>query len=154
TNGYQLQRALTDAIDPGAPRTDYYRHHPWRDDNGYLQALVGTCQTGCSVLPAYADVRAIAIQAATPAGVQALNHEPDPSQREAKLKQWVAREPPNDQVSWFELTAAASAWLTVLALLALAAKPGCDKHHSETVSAAYFWISLTAAMLDSYADAS
>src|ERR1700742_4316790 len=34
-NGRQLHRALVEALDPSAPISDYYRYHPWRDDNGY-----------------------------------------------------------------------------------------------------------------------
>jgi tetraprenyl-beta-curcumene synthase len=152
-NGHRLQRALLDALDPAAPRTDYYRHHPWREDGGYLHSLVQACQAGCGTLPAYTRVRAPMLRAATLAGVQAVNHEPDPRRREAALRAWVRHRLPDDgESSWFETTAAASAWITVLALLAAAAKPECDGREGEDIAAAYFWISLTATMLDSYAD--
>jgi tetraprenyl-beta-curcumene synthase len=152
-NGRCLQRALVDALDPQAPRRNYYEHHPWRDDGGYLRAFVDACRGGCTALPAYARVRPSVIRAATLAGVQALNHEPDPARRAALLQAWVARELPHAWgASWFELTAVASAWLTVLALLALAADPACGERDCAQTLAAYFWISMTAAMLDSYAD--
>jgi tetraprenyl-beta-curcumene synthase len=153
-SGPCLQQALADAIDPLAPRRDYYDRHPWRDDGGYLLALVDACRKGCGSLEAYAPVRPLAIRAARLAGVQALNHEPDPTRRDALLRGWVARELPNKEGSrWFEQTAAASAWLTVLALLALGADPAHSQCGStETAVAAYYWISMTATMLDSYAD--
>jgi tetraprenyl-beta-curcumene synthase len=153
-NGRQLHRALVEALDPAAPNTDYYRHNPWREDCGYLCALVQVCRTNCAALPAYGELRKPALAAAELVGVQALNHEPDPHCREFVLQVWAMRHRPKDvdDIYWFEQTAAASAWLTVLALLAVAAKPGCDEHEGEAISSAYFWISLTAAMLDSYAD--
>jgi tetraprenyl-beta-curcumene synthase len=151
--GRLLQRVLTDALDPDAPNITYYGHNPPRDDGGYLHALVDACRSGCSALPAFAPVRPLALRAATLSGVQALNHEPDPARRVALLQAWAARElPDGGESSWFELTAAASAWLTVLALLALAAEPTLTLREYERISAAYLWISMTATMLDSYAD--
>ncbi len=152
-NGRRLHRALVDALNPGAPWVDYYDHHPWQDDCGYLRMLVQSCQANCAALPAYESVRSMALHAATLAGVQALNHESDPHQRETALRQWALLNlPEENKTSWFEKTAAASAWITVLALLAVSAKPACDECEGKEVVLAYFWISLAAAMLDSYAD--
>lgn len=152
-SGCCLQRALADALDSRGPVRDYYACHPWRDDGDYLRTLVDACRRDCILLPAYTRVRSPAIRAAELASVQALNHEPDPTWRAMLLQVWAARERPHRmQSSWFELTAAASAWLTVLALLALAAEASCEERDCEDAVAAYFWISMTATMLDSYAD--
>jgi tetraprenyl-beta-curcumene synthase len=153
SSGHYLQQALADAIDPQAPMRDYYERHPWRDDCGYLRTLVDTCREGCASLPAYSRVRPSVIRVAKLAGVQALNHEPDPARRVALLRVWAAREMPHtNEASWFELAAVATAWLTVLALLAFAADPACGERDCAETTDAYFWISMTAAMLDSYAD--
>jgi tetraprenyl-beta-curcumene synthase len=153
-NGSQLHRALVDAVDLAAPDVDYYRHSPWRGDAGYLCALVQACHNGCELLPSYWCLRTLLLSAAELAGVQALNHESDPQRREYALQVWATRAGSlgDGDTCWFERTAGASAWLTVLALLALAAKPTCDEHDGEETSSAYFWISLTATMLDSHAD--
>ncbi len=152
-SGHRLQQALADAIDPQSPSRDYYDLHPWSDDGGYLHALVETCRGDCASLPGYPRVSTFAIRAARLAQVQALNHELDPPRRAALLRAWAARELPHGgEMSWFELTAAASAWITVLALLARAADPECGERDGAETFAAYHWISMTAAMLDSYAD--
>jgi tetraprenyl-beta-curcumene synthase len=152
-SGHCLQQALADAIDPQAPSRDYYDRHLWSDDGDYLRALVDACREDCASLPAYPRVRLLAIRAAKIAAVQALNHEPDPARRAALLRTWAACELPHrGDASWFELTAAASAWITVLALLALAAEPVYGERVGADTYAAYHWISMTAAMLDSYAD--
>ena len=39
-NGLALHRAIGDAVSPGAPTGDWYRHHPRREDGGYLASLV------------------------------------------------------------------------------------------------------------------
>jgi tetraprenyl-beta-curcumene synthase len=153
-SGVQLHLALSEALDPGAPVSAYYCHHPWREDGGYLRALLDACRGHCARLPSYERVRAPAIRAATLARVLGLNHEPDPAARDAALGEWARREARGwGDLEWFESTAAASGWLTVLALLALAAAGGLDESRVLDIYTAYLpWISLAGTMLDSYAD--
>jgi tetraprenyl-beta-curcumene synthase len=153
-NGLQLHRALVDALDPGSPMADYYRHSPWRDDGGYLVALVRACRAHCEHLPSYAPLRPHLIREAIRGQICALNHAPDASQRDAMLRAWVKHEfPHGHEAQWFELTAAASTNLTVFALLALASEPTCSERVIAQTAHAYFpWISVLTAMLDSYVD--
>ena len=61
-NGRQLHLALVDALDPQRPITDYYRHHPWHDDGGYLRALVEVCREAARELPSYERVRPLLVR--------------------------------------------------------------------------------------------
>jgi tetraprenyl-beta-curcumene synthase len=153
-NGRQLHLALVDAVDIERPISDYYRHHPWHNDGGYLPQLVHACRCGCAALPSYWRVRPLLMRAAALAQVQGLNHELDLRLREAVLRAWTAREgDPDNELGWYETAGAASAWLTVLALLAVAAEPAPPSGYASEVYSAYFpWISLTATLLDSYGD--
>jgi tetraprenyl-beta-curcumene synthase len=153
-NGRQLHKALVEALDPAAPISDYYRYHPWRDDGGYLRALVEACRSGCSALPSYGLVRPAVVREATRAQVLALNHDPDPGGRDASLRAWARREFAGERrLSWFELSGAASASLTIHAFLALASEPACSEHELDRTCAAYFpWMSAATTMLDSYVD--
>jgi tetraprenyl-beta-curcumene synthase len=153
-NGRQLHLALVDAVDVQRPISDYYRHHPWRDDGGYLARLVEACRRGCATLPSYSGVRPLLMRAAALAQVQGLNHELDLRLREMILRLWAARQVETDnQLGWYEMAGAASAWLTVLALMAVAAEPALSSDYASDVYLAYFpWISLTATLLDSYGD--
>ncbi len=154
-SGLQLHRALGEALEPGAPLCDHYRHHPWRGDGGYLPVLLAACRGGCVRLPAYTPaVRTRAVHAARLAQVLGLNHEPDPAARDVALAAWAGRHARTwEELEWFESTAAASGWLTVLALLALAAAGEAGERRAQAVYAAYLpWISLAGTMLDSYAD--
>lgn len=67
---------------------------------------------------------------------------------------WAARNfPSQGELAWFEWTAAASAWLTVLALLALAADAGHGPAEASATFNAYLpWVSLAGTMLDSFSD--
>lgn len=153
-NGRQLHIALVDALDPRRTPTDYYRHHPWHDDGGYLASLVQACRECCTRLPSYERVRPLVVREAWRAQVLAINHEPDPLVRDRTLRLWSATEfPHGHDASWFELTGAASAGLTIFALLALASEPVCSDAEIEQTNDAYFpWTSAVATMLDSYVD--
>ena len=153
-NGLQLHRALEESLDPGGPISDYYRYNPSSDDGGYLRTLVEECRTQCVKLPSFELVRPHAIREARRGQVCAINHEPNPAERDDRLRAWVAAEYPRHKgFAWFELSGAASSSLTVHALLALAAQPHCTKRDVARTYAAYFpWIALASTMLDSYAD--
>jgi tetraprenyl-beta-curcumene synthase len=94
------------------------------------------------------------MRAATLAQVQGISHELDDALRDVALEVWAARERESDsELGWYEMAGAASAWLTVLALLAVAAEPRPEANYAFRVYLAYFpWISLTATLLDSYGD--
>jgi tetraprenyl-beta-curcumene synthase len=152
-NGRELHRALIAALDPSTPDLDFYRLHPWRDDGGYLAALVNACREVCVSLSGYGRVRPLLLQAADRCAVQALNHSLDPHDHDTALKAWAEREDPGRGMPWFELTAAASASVAPHVLLALATEPlQDDEREISRVCTAYFWEALAIAMLDSYAD--
>jgi tetraprenyl-beta-curcumene synthase len=153
-NGKQLHLALVDALAPELAPTDYYRFHPWRCDGGYLPALVEVCRQSCRALPAYAQVRELVLQEARRAEVLAINHELDPARRDADLHAWAEQERASaHDVLWFEFTGAASAPLTIHALLALSAEPIACPREVARVHAAYLpWVSAATTMLDSYVD--
>jgi tetraprenyl-beta-curcumene synthase len=155
TDGRQLHLAIAEAINPSVAISDYYRHHPWHEDGGYLRALVEACREGCAQLPSYPRVRELAVRDARLAQVLAVNHHPDASHRDATLKRWADEHFPNRQegTSWWEITGAASAPLTIHALLALAAEPACTETEITAAHAAYFpWLSAATTMLDSFVD--
>jgi tetraprenyl-beta-curcumene synthase len=152
-NGRQLHRALVEALDLDAPISDYYLHHPRKDDGGYLRALVEACREGCAAMPFYSCARGRLLLAARRCGdAQSLNHEPDAVRKRARLHEWARREFPDvHEASWWETTAAASSSVIVHALLAWAA--GLSGEDLAAVDAAYApWICAASTMLDSYVD--
>lgn len=163
-NGRQLHLALIEALNPRAKMSDYYKYHYSRADGGYLDALVQSCRASCMQLPSYERIQPFITRAANLSAVLGLNHEPNPAIRERALQHWAGRHSTGREASdlgepsWFERTAGASAWLTVLAMLALAAKPRSaeprwvEREARETYAAYLRWIAPAGAMLDSYSD--
>ncbi len=153
-NGLQLHRALVEALQPAGPISDHYRHHPWRDDGGYLRRLIEATRRGCVELPGYECVRARAIESAGRMAVQSLNHDPQPARRDAALAAWAARElPGRDELAWFEWTAASCSSLSTLALLALAAEPHLLEDDVVEAQVVYFpWVCAASTLLDAFVD--
>jgi tetraprenyl-beta-curcumene synthase len=162
-NGRQLHLALVEALEADTEISDYYRYHCSGDDGGYARALVSHCRSGCEQLPSYEAVKPFLMRAAGHSGVLGLNHEPDPARREAVLKEWahdqIPADPARPDEHWYERAAGSSAWVTVLAMLALAAKPRRavggwvkDDELARTYDAYARWIAPAGAMLDSFAD--
>lgn len=153
-NGRLLHWALVEALLPGSPTSDYYMHHPWGQDGGYLDVLVDVCRESCLQLPFFEDVRELVLQEARRAQVLAINHDLDPVQRDTGLREWAADEGAGDyDVTWFEFTGAASAPLTIYALFALSTESIPRECEVARVHDAYLpWISAATTMLDSYVD--
>jgi hypothetical protein len=86
--------------------------------------------------------------------VLALNHDTDAERRDQALERWVKEHFPDPVgIRWWELSGAASAPLTIHALLALAAERDCRVAEVAAVQNAYFpWLSAATTMLDSYVD--
>jgi tetraprenyl-beta-curcumene synthase len=154
-NGAQLHLALVEALDPSQSLSDYYFYHQCKSDDGYLRSLVEACQHLSASLPSFERVRPTVLREAKRAGVQALNHDNNSGRREAALRLWAYREYPDgiQSATWFELTAAAGAGISIYALFALAAEPVCGQADIAELYGAYFpWASALATMLDSYVD--
>lgn len=153
-SGPQLYLALADAVDPDRPPADYYRDHPWRDDAGYLSALVEAFRADSTRLPSFEAIRPHLVREASRATVLDTNHVSDAVERDAALRGWAQTEFPGErELRWYELTAAASGWITTHALLALGAEDGVAGHEVDTTYAAYFpWYALSLTMLDAYVD--
>jgi tetraprenyl-beta-curcumene synthase len=153
-NGRQLHRSLIEALDFNQPLTSHYLHHPCRADGGYLRSLVCACRVRCAALPAYERVHDQLKREATRFEIIAINHDTLTSRREMTHRSWAAREFPNPvETSWFEMTAAATASLTIHALLALSAEPAASHADLRRARDAYSpWITLTTTMLDHFVD--
>ncbi|MGN6372384.1 MAG: cytochrome P450 [Solirubrobacteraceae bacterium] len=152
-NGYTLHRALVEALDPDTPVSDYYQFHSAYQDGGYLQELVAVCRHLCSLLPSYPSLRRAILAGVWQCALQGLNHLADREQRTKGLRAWASQSAfKSDELSWFEIAAASSAFLPH-PLLAMAAEPKCKAADAKRVGNAYFpWMALAITMLDSYAD--
>lgn len=152
-NGHNLNRALTMAFEPGAAHPDYYARNVRHDDAGYLEELVDTCRTTVASLPSFRAVaakgRAILSRIVT---YQSLNHGGATS-RPAFARWAQAQSAPGVDLHWWETAAAAGSQLSVLALIAVAARSAVPWRCAELLEQVYFpWVDALSTLLDSLVD--
>lgn len=159
--GGRLMRAFVDATDLASPvEGGYYAGLTHVDDGGYLAELVEACRRDCRALPAYAAAQPLLAREARRARALELTHDPDLVRRDARLRAFAETEYRSDgDLEWFEHAAGAASAMTVIVLLALAARPtrsdivtrGGEGELAVT-AAAYRWTAALSTMLDSYVD--
>lgn len=150
----QLHLAMTDALDPAADCQDYYQYYPFKQDGGYLQSLVKTCQAELAKLPAYRHAQPEAIKlAALYSSLQTYKHL-DPAIREAKMLDWItASQVDCPDITAWEFAAATGSTLGMFMLAAAAHNPSLTAEKAQHISRAYFpWISGLHILLDYFID--
>ncbi len=145
----QLHHAMRDAVRPGSSLRDYYALRENKDDSGYLNTLVQTCQSVLSTLPGYANVEdRVAWLVERYCELQAFKHTV-PNMRADLLKTWAApylTQYPD--VYWWEFAAATGSTLGMFALFEAATRP-ISKTEAESIFKSYFpWISGLHILLD------
>jgi tetraprenyl-beta-curcumene synthase len=151
-NGLQLHRALLDAVSIQHRDTDYYQHHPQRDDGGYLRELVASCASSLRTLPSAAALEPVLAKAVERCGeAQSRNHAMA-VEGSQQLIEWTRGLGAGADYLWWELAAAGISCLSIHALFAISACD-VDLQEAERVDAAYFpSVCAISALLDSLID--
>jgi tetraprenyl-beta-curcumene synthase len=152
-NGLQLHSALTHAVSHRQCSTDYYRHHPQRDDGGYLDTLIRTCREILQTLPSTSAISPLLVHAADRCGeAQSRNHAVL-TEGETQLADWSEAQAPASRYLWWELAAAGISCLSLHALFAAAAVSKTTHEEAEHIDMAYFPpVCAISALLDSLID--
>ena len=137
-DGLALHGALAAALDPGAKEENWYVHHPYRGDGGYLGRLVATCRGAAVSLPSAGTILPLAREAAVRCGEgQSYTHATAAGPSEP-LRRWAEGLGAPVGFEWWEVAAGASSSVAAHALLALAASASATQAEAEIVDAAYF----------------
>jgi len=153
-DGRDLYRAFADALAPAGPLADHYRHHPQRDDGGYLSALVLTVRDALWSLPAAPVVVPAAHAALARCGEAQTRTHAAARLGSEQLRAWALLQPEAARMRWSEVAAgAAASVLAGHALVALAAKPSTTAAEAGAVADAYLATCALTTLLDSLIDA-
>lgn len=135
----RLHQSMLDAVDPAEPLHDYYAFRSEKDDGGYLNDLVRTCQASIKLLPSYAlaaeHVRELV---GLYCDLQVYKHIRHDLREEALLTWWKQHESRFPAISWNEFAAATGSTLGVFMLFLAAADPGLKPGTVEAIYEAYF----------------
>lgn len=151
----QLHLAMTDALNPKAVAQDYYAFYPFKNDGGYLTALVTTCQQQIQKLPSYQLVQSETLRLAQLYSELQIYKHLDPSIREQKMRSWIDYHRHHyPQITDWEFAAATGSTLGMFMLCAAASNKNLTASTAAAISAAYFpWISGLHILLDYFIDA-
>jgi tetraprenyl-beta-curcumene synthase len=135
----QLHLALRDAVLPYSDPTDYYAYYPEKEDGGYLNKLVKTCQSYFLSLPSYTmSVEKLVFLVDVYSELQTLKHL-ETDKREEELKKWV--KPFQNiycQLEWQEFSASTGSTLGVFMLAILCSKEKLSIEELNAHFKAYF----------------
>jgi tetraprenyl-beta-curcumene synthase len=130
-----LHESLLDAVTPGAPLRDYFRHRP-SDDRGYLNALVTRSQAGVTDLHSFNVVRLGIVDVTRRyCELQAIKHLA-PGERERRCAAEFSSVAPD--LSWWEGAAASGSTMATFALLFSAMSGVISAERVRAVLEAYF----------------
>lgn len=153
-SGSSLNQALLVALSPGARQLDYYRHYPRREDAGYLEGLVGACQTAVGRLPSFAAIaEPLRRSVSRVVTYQSLNHGDANGSHDA-FRRWAdSQSIQGVDLRWWELGAAAGSQLSILSLIAAAGDPTMCPERAIALERAYFpWVAALSTLLDGVID--
>lgn len=146
----QLHRALLDALDPARSPVDYYKYYPFKNDGGYLKALVEECRRSLEQAVAYQEVQSQLIKLAEwYSSLQTAKHI-HLEQREQVLCNWAKRQMADyPDLYWQEFAAATGSTLAIFALLRQAFMDNNQQRTYQLIYDAYFpWICSLHILLD------
>lgn len=150
-----LHQAMADALDPEAIPHDYYAFYPLKEDGGYLNELVKTCQRQLKNLPAYPSIQTeIQKLAQLYSNLQTYKHLAL-NIREEKMTAWLQEEHNSrSQINQWEFAAATGSTLGMFMLCAAASDKTLTSQTAFRISSAYCpWISGLHILLDYFIDA-
>ena len=135
----RLHVSMLAALDGGVEASGLYEGYPWKDDGGYLQALVLTCRRETAVLPHFRVVRDQAIDLVSLYIDLQVHKHTQGLERVRRLSSWhVAHLTSAPETYWWEFAAAAGSTLAIFALLAMASQRHVKPQEVSTLLDAYF----------------
>jgi len=150
----QLHLAMQEALNPEAVLSDYYLYYPYREDDGYLEQLVKTCQESILKLPSYKTVQDEAIKfAELYSHLQTYKHL-TVGERESKMLHWINPYLSDDpEITAWEFAAATGSTLGIFCMYAAAFDSKLTIRQVQIISQTYFpWICGLHILLDYFID--
>src|SRR5690606_17649392 len=118
---------------------DYYAFHPEKDDGGYLDSLVKTCQSCICLLPSYGLAKQRVVElVALYCDLQVYKHIGKDSREQALSAWWETHRQNYPALRWNEFAAATGSTLGVFMLFAASADKFMPQETPDLVFAAYF----------------
>ncbi|OEH92130.1 tetraprenyl-beta-curcumene synthase family protein [Bacillus solimangrovi] len=134
-----LHQAMIDALTPSESVKDYYKCREDRDDGGYLQALVTTCQEVLLKLPGYERISSSLIELCQYYCDLQVHKHVKVEERVPRLQKWFAQyKKVLPEMTWYEFSACAGSTLGIFCLVSYAFHPDFKQEDIKKVRQGYF----------------
>lgn len=134
-----LHQSMLDAVDPSEPLHDYYQFREEKEDAGYLNELVKTCQASLRLLPSYPLVaESVRELVGLYCDLQVYKHIRKDLRENALLSWWERHKEKYPDIQWNEFAAATGSTLGVFMLFLAASDPYLKRDTVKTIFDAYF----------------
>ena len=134
-----LHQAMLDAVDPASPVNDYYAFRQEKQDGGYLEKLVRTCQSCILMLPSYALVEAQVRELVSYyCDLQVYKHIRRDLREGELLNWWELHRERYPSLRWNEFAAATGSTLGMFMLFLAASDPSLEQAEVTAIREAYF----------------
>ncbi|MBL0387852.1 tetraprenyl-beta-curcumene synthase family protein [Tumebacillus sp. ITR2] len=150
----QLHQAMLDAVTRNGELHDYYAHRAEKNDGGYLNALVTTCQESIASLPSYPLVQAGILRLVGLYCDLQVHKHVRVEEREPRLIKWFEQHAEQfPELAWYEFSAATGSTLGMFMLFLAASDEDLTPEDVEKILHAYFpWIGGLHILLDYFID--
>lgn len=134
-----LHQAMLDAVDPSVPVHDYYACRMEKEDGGYLNLLVRTCQSCIMMLPSYGLVaEQVRELVSYYCDLQVYKHIRHDLREGELLEWWKQHEARYSYLGWNEFAAATGSTLGMFMLFLASTDPNLGQAEVEAIREAYF----------------
>lgn len=134
-----LHQSMVDAVTVDAPVVDYYALHHRKNDGGYLQHLVSSCQQAIAKLPSYSLVQQYAVELAGYFNDLQVYKQLELPHREPKLQAfWEQHREQLSHLQWNEFAAATGSTIGIFALFVAATNVNLTEADATQVRNRYF----------------
>ncbi|WP_409347134.1 tetraprenyl-beta-curcumene synthase family protein [Paenibacillus sp. MBLB4367] len=135
----RLHQSMLDAVDPEGPIHDYYAFRNEKDDGGYLNRLVQTCQTAVRQLPSFPHVAdEVRELVGLYVDLQVYKHIRRDLREHELLTWWKRYEERYPALAWNEFAAATGSTLGMFMLFLAACDPELRREEISRIREAYF----------------
>ncbi|TYR82074.1 tetraprenyl-beta-curcumene synthase family protein [Priestia megaterium] len=134
-----LHESMPDALTPGAVPRDYYRFRDDKNDNGYLKALVTTCQQSLQKAKNYRAVSSHLLELANYYCDLQIHKHVKKEERVPRLEKWFHyHQEKLPHMEWYEFSACAGSTLGIFCLVAYSFQPEFTEQVAHEIKNGYF----------------
>lgn len=134
-----LHESMETALTVGKSHSAYYRFREEKEDGGYLEELVETCQSVLKANPHYGEIKDYLVELCRFYCDLQIHKHVEVDERVPRLQNWF-QEHKGDipEMEWYEFSACSGSTLGIFCLVSYGMSPDFNQEHAEKIKNGYF----------------